>query len=232
MVVGVWLVAYASSTSSSSEPQETRCAKCLAVEQLHRDSAAELDEACKDDQSAAAPHELCSRPLQRAARRGCAELCTIAQIGAARLGTMPTTGQKVQLRVAKGLGTREYGSLRVSVITGAGERPPIAFDYSQSSFAHRWTRFAAHSSLMTVTANTSTPLHLGNGTTAHLSLPPQGAGVAGVLIADPCVRFSAVVAIQHCTFAERFQTSERTPKLLNAFMRRRNESAFWGVLVS
>jgi len=65
--------------------------------------------------------------------------------------------------------------------------------------------------------------------TATLSMPEQGAGVAGVLIADPCIRFASVTSLVDCNYAEIFQTSTRTPALLNAFVGH-NDTDFWGVL--
>jgi hypothetical protein len=134
----------------------------------------------------------------------------------------------VQLRVAKGLGTRPYGTLRVSVITKAADAPPAHFDFDYSEpFAHRWKQFALHSSLVSVTGS-SLNLTLGNTTTA-IGLPPQGAGVAGVLIADPCTRIGSLTSLGGCRYAEKFKTKDRTPALLNAFVGDAATS-FWGIL--
>lgn len=190
-----------------------RCGACLALEQ---------SSSCSDGASS----DLCSDAgLLRAAQSGC-----IASGACERPQEEDAAGasETVQLRVAKGLGTRHYNTLRVSVITAAKDKPPVAFDYS-SPFAHRWKQFAVHSSILSVVPGTPTPLNLGGGSNATLLLPKQGDGVAGVLIADPCVRFASVTSLVECNYAEKFKTRERTPKLLNAFIRHA-DTAFWGVL--
>jgi len=49
--------------------------------------------------------------------------------------------------------------------------------------------------------------------------------VAGVLIADPCVKGSEV----GCTYESKFKTTERLPKLLNAFVGGSNATDYWGI---
>ena len=135
-----------------------------------------------------------------------------------------------QLRVAKGLGTRDYGTLRISLITQHGEphKPgSMAWDYSEQ-FQHRWKQFDLHSSLVEV-AGASIDVPLGDGVVANVSLPHQGAGVAGVLIADPCVRRASVTGLAGCFYAGQFQTWDRTPALLNAFVGH-PDTDFWGIL--
>ena len=134
----------------------------------------------------------------------------------------------VQLRVSKGLGTRPYNTVRVSVITYHNATPPADFDYSEP-FRHRWPQYYLHSSLYTVpekTALLSLP-----SLNATIPLPPMGHGVVGVLIADPCVRFSSITSVTACKYAEKFKTSERTPALLNAFVGGQgNNTDYWGIL--
>ena len=123
----------------------------------------------------------------------------------------------VQLRVSKGLGTRPYNTVRVSVITYHNATPPADFDYSEP-FRHRWPQYYLHSSLYTVpekTALLSLP-----SLNATIPLPPMGNGVVGVLIADPCVRFSSITSVTACKYAEKFKTSERTPALRGTARRR------------
>ena len=108
----------------------------------------------------------------------------------------PPLNAAPQLRVANGLGTHAYGTLRVSLITAAHETPPTPFDHS-APFAHRWTHFALHSSLVRVVPGMPTPFQIGTET-ATLTLPLQGVGVAGVLIADPCTRFASITSLIDC----------------------------------
>jgi len=137
----------------------------------------------------------------------------------------------INLRVTKGVGTRPYASLRVSIVTNTTEPTPwISFDYS-AAFAHRWTSNTLHSSIVNATPGTRMRLPYGPNASefASLWLPEQGSGVAGVLIADPCVRLGSVTAMVACNHAKEFQTLERTPALLNAFLQH-DDTDYWGVL--
>ena len=130
----------------------------------------------------------------------------------------------VQLRVAKGFGTKEYGTLRISVISPAGSPPSTgASDYC-GTFRYKWTHNQLCSSIVNVTTPGATMNYTVAGTTTQISLPAQGAGVAGVLIADPCVGHSIVP----CTYGKSFKTTTRTPALLNAFVGR--DSDYWAIL--
>ena len=133
----------------------------------------------------------------------------------------PTTSP-VQLRVAKGFGTKPYGTLRVSVVTPkAGRVNSTGFDYCDQ-FQYKWKDNHLCSTVIEAAPGANLPFSAG-GLEEELWLPAQGAGVAGVLIADPCVAASKV----GCTFASRFQTTTRTPALLNAFVGR--DSDYWGI---
>jgi hypothetical protein len=131
----------------------------------------------------------------------------------------------LDIRVAKGFGTKSYGSLRVSVITQDNSNPTVngqPFDYS-APFKYRWTKNQLHSSVIDVAKNT-TSVNIA-GQTVNLHLPAQGTGVAGVLIADPCVSGSEV----GCTYEKKFQTTKRLPPLLNAFVGGSAATDFWGI---
>lgn len=126
----------------------------------------------------------------------------------------------VQLRVAKGFGTKPYNHLRVSVITPSSEPAPFDADYS-APFKYKWTNSALHSSV--VAAPSSGALSFLNTT---ITLPAQGAGVTGVLIADPCVAASRV----GCSFGRKFKTDDRTMALLNLFAGAQSDVSYWGIL--
>ena len=151
------------------------------------------------------------------------------------VAVLSQNGPPPQLRVSKGLGTRDYNTMRISLITEHGRKDdhntssssPWAWDYSER-FRHRWTQFDLHSSLVEVTGG-EMAVPLGGGVVANVSLPPRGAGIAGVLIADPCVRRSSVTGLAGCFYASLFETYERTPALLNAFVGHA-DTTFWGVL--
>ena len=186
------------------------CAACLFLEEHGADFCSRLD-ACH---------------LSKAARsKGChaSGVCSRVQAVVERAPASP-----VQLRVSKGHGSRPYSAVRVSVITPHGKPPPVAFDFS-GQFHHRWTEFALHSSVLTATPGSRTTLPLGPSTNSTLWLPAQGDGVAGVLIADPCARFASLTSEVGCRYAEQWRTAERTPALLNAFLRH-DDTVYWGVL--
>jgi len=64
---------------------------------------------------------------------------------------------------------------------------------------------------------------------AVVRLPKQGAGVAGVLIADPCVNSAHGRVWVPCSYGESLNTIERIPALLNAFVCD-NDTDYWGML--
>lgn len=130
------------------------------------------------------------------------------------------------LRVTKGFGTRGYNEVRISVITGA-EAPPARdfFDYSQR-FQHRWTDKFLHSSLKAASQGGETRFDVGANISVHL--PAQGAGIAGLLIADPCVNSPAGGNWVGCHFGEKFQTLERIPHLINVFTQH-EDIDFWSI---
>lgn len=152
-------------------------------------------------------------------------LCTvvIVALGPALLDAIfyrpPVAGASVakqpfDLRVTKGFGTRDYSEVRISLITQTSTPPsPEFFDYSEQ-FKYRWTDKFLHSSLKVVPAGGRTDFDVGANISVHL--PAQGAGVAGVLIADPCVNSEAGSWVD-CQFGDKYQTIERIPLLINAF---------------
>ena len=134
----------------------------------------------------------------------------------------------VQLRVAKGFGTKPYGTLRVSAITAAGEPAPFDGATYSEAFKYKWKHNALHSSVLSTPTGSkfSFPLQLhGNVSSTSLFVPKQGAGVAGVLIADPCVSGSKV----GCAFEKRFKTTDRTMELVDSFAKH-DDVSFWGIL--
>ena len=199
------------------------CGACLSLEKEQR---APAGCASAVDDWPEAFFQLCAPEVLQASKLGCvgSGLCP-------KLVTDVDTDalSPVQLRVSVGLGSRPYGTLRVSVITEWPHRsPPIKLDYS-APFEHRWRQFSLHSSLMRVQPGQETLLPLGWPNFARLRIPPQGAGVAALLIADPCVRFGSITTLAVCTYAEKFNTTVRTPALLNAFLKH-SDTDFWGVL--
>jgi len=160
-------------------------------------------------------------------QHGCVDHCDLDQAAALWPNRVNTT--TFDLRVSKGLGSKSYGSLRISVITRDKQKPIFnssEFDYN-GAFKYKWTENTLSSKMISVSAGL-TNVTIGS-TQITLQLPVQGAGVAGVLIADPCIRAGSLTALVSCTFAKKFQTSTRTPALLNAIMAHR-DTDYWGIL--
>eukprot|EP01063_Lacrimia_lanifica_P014172 TRINITY_DN20813_c0_g1_i1.p1 TRINITY_DN20813_c0_g1~~TRINITY_DN20813_c0_g1_i1.p1 ORF type:complete len:522 (+),score=168.85 TRINITY_DN20813_c0_g1_i1:53-1618(+) len=139
------------------------------------------------------------------------------------------TAAAPDVRVVKGFGTKPYDNVRVSVIAPASAPAATlngaAFDY-HGAFQYKWTGNAISSSMVKATDGEVLDI---NGASLKVTLPRQGDGVAGVLIADPCVASASVTSRVGCLFAKKFQTEARTPALLNLFGGDA-ETAFWGVL--
>lgn len=172
--------------------------------------------------------------LINASTRSCDAFCTDGALaeaaGMPRAAEVPRT---LNLRVSKGLGSRPYGTLRLSVVTSAGEEPPLlggrSFDYS-GGFRYRWTQYALHSSLVRVAPGAAPTLFDVGGTQVALSLPPSGEGTAGVLIADPCVSYASLRTLVGCAYGVRFRLAARLPELLHAFVGNASDVGYWGVL--
>mmetsp|Transcript_23151 Transcript_23151/g.65625 ORF Transcript_23151/g.65625 Transcript_23151/m.65625 type:complete len:494 (-) Transcript_23151:130-1611(-) len=132
----------------------------------------------------------------------------------------------LDVRVVKALGTRGYGQVRISLVSGSGIPPVLGFfDYS-ARFRYKWRQFFLHTTLKAITPGVPTTLETGVNLTVHV--PPQGAGVAGVIIGDPCVNSPTGKSFMHCEFGDRFRTIERLPALINAFVGDR-DTDFWGI---
>jgi hypothetical protein len=151
----------------------------------------------------------------------CKEHCA----GANTLGVAIDTAEP-DVRVTKGFGTKAYSQIRVSVVS-ASLSPPVEgfFDYS-ARFKHRWTNKYLHSAMKSVTPGKSVSLNV--GAKIDVKLPEQGSGVAGVLIADPCMGWGSITSLIGCTFGKRYQTNTRTVELLNTFVPD-DSTDFWGI---
>lgn len=156
------------------------------------------------------------------------------------------------VRVTKGFGSRGYDSIRVSVVTDSnGESAGTSGEAAASTavastiaavswiasysadFVWRWTQLHLRSGLVNMTSwdpeddAVTRTIDLGDGESIEVSLPKQGAGVRGVLIADPCTESTFV----RCTYGKVFETKERTPRLLEALVGdARNGISYWGIL--
>lgn len=139
-------------------------------------------------------------------------------------------GGFIDLRVAKGFGTRDYNQVRISVIS-TNATPPVDgfFKYSER-FKHKWTQFYLHSTLATVDERRlfDIPFET-SGARAQVHLPAQGAGVAGLFIADPCINSPTGRNYQRCPYGDKFETATRIPRLINAFAGN-VDTDYWAIL--
>mmetsp|Transcript_73808 Transcript_73808/g.175700 ORF Transcript_73808/g.175700 Transcript_73808/m.175700 type:complete len:507 (+) Transcript_73808:93-1613(+) len=157
---------------------------------------------------------------------GCDKFCTVLG-GSSEILRRPSSGMW-DLRVTKAFGTKDYDLVRISVISNSST-PPIAgfFDYS-GQFKYRWTENFLHTGLKKVTPGGESTFNLGEGASPiKVSLPARGAGVAGLLIADPCI--SAKSGWIGCAFGDKYQTSQRTPELISSFAEDKDTN-FWGII--
>ena len=131
----------------------------------------------------------------------------------------------VQLRVSKGLGTRPYNTVRVSVITYHNATPPADFDYSEP-FRHRWPQTSA---LLTVYRPRRRPC---SAAVAQRDDPAAADGQWRRGRAHRrLVRALLVDHLGHRVQIRREAATERTPALLNAFVGGQgNNTDYWGIL--
>jgi len=156
-----------------------------------------------------------------AAAAGCDAFCPPAAAAPA-----PVHATAPDVRVTKGFGTKAYDQVRISVISRSAAPPSAGFfDYS-AQFRYKWTDNYLHTALKTAVPGGAAAFDV--GAEVSVRLPSRGAGVAAVLIADPCVT-DGVLTWVFCKFGSRFQTKTRTPALINAFVPD-NSTDFWGIL--
>jgi hypothetical protein len=134
--------------------------------------------------------------------------------------------RSVDLRVTKGFGSKPYDQIRISVISNTSAAPAAGFfDYS-GQFKYKWSDKYLHSAMKAAKPGEATVFDV--GTNVQVRLPAQGAGVAGVLIADPCMEGGSITSLVGCWFGKKFQTYNRTVELINAFVPDQSTD-FWGI---
>jgi len=150
----------------------------------------------------------------------CSALCPVP------LPPRDTSDDTLEVRVVKGFGTKAYDQVRISVISGSST-PPVEdfFDYS-APFAYRWTDNNLHTAMKTAVPGESITFNVGSEIT--VKLPKQGAGTAGVLIADPCLGHGSWVGMIACLYARKFKTNDRVVGLINTFVAD-EATDFWGI---
>lgn len=131
----------------------------------------------------------------------------------------------VDVRVAKGYGSRGYDKLRISVVSdseavSAGEN---IFTYA-SQFKYRWTQNFLTTGLVTVVPGKE-QVYVINGVSINITIPSDNVGVRGVLIADPCFQSTWI----NCQYKDTFKTFDRVTQLLNAIFLH-DDISYWGIL--
>ena len=135
----------------------------------------------------------------------------------------PLQDQGLDLRIAKGLGSKGYEKVRISVVAPQQLIAP-GFNFSyQQPFRYRWTEHFLHSALVDAkvgknvfrianhTVQAAGPT-MRPATRRQVDLPSEEAGVRAVFWSDPCFSSKWI----KCAYAEKFQTFPRSIEMLNA----------------
>eukprot|EP00937_MAST-01D_sp_MAST-1D-sp2_P006156 g6156.t1 len=200
-------------------------------------------------------HAFNSTALRRHLRAGGGERALLSTCVAAGFCAAPAAdadadadaggGGAIEVRVTPAHGTKEYGLVRVSVVSNGTLPAGVdagAFDYS-APFKYKWTGNTLLSKMVALApasgaggngsgSGFAAQVPLGTGPAAAavaVSLPAQGAGVSGLLLGDPCVSKGSITSLVACQYAGKFQTLTRTPALINAIMAG-GGTDFWALL--
>tara|TARA_B110000208_G_scaffold167494_1_gene206988 strand:- start:643 stop:1959 length:1317 start_codon:yes stop_codon:yes gene_type:complete len=134
-------------------------------------------------------------------------------------------------RVTKGVGSRGYGAIRVSVVTNETGPPqlPWPFPYS-SSFQYRWVDLQLHSTLLeNVAPSEGVTIHAGDET-LHVKLPRATDGIRAIIFGDPCTSNAFKFPHKHptaCWPGVQSKTATHLPALLNLAA---SSIDAWGIL--
>jgi hypothetical protein len=141
--------------------------------------------------------------------------------------TAPAADDSLDVRVALGHIHRGYGNLRVSVVDNDAAKHDQAFldffEYNEP-FKYFWTDKTLHTTVKAITPGQEQIWKAGTELTLNVTLPPQGKGVRGFVVADPCFSSEYV----HCLHADEWKIFERLPKMLNAGLESDND--FWMII--
>jgi len=125
-------------------------------------------------------------------------------------GANATPATELEIRVTKGLGSKGYEMVRLSVVASSPDvAPDFPFSY-RGQFKYRWTQNYLLSSLLSLQPGENT-FRLA-GQSIKIDLPAEDSGIRGFFVSDPCFSSKYVV----CSYSSTFQTLERSTKLLNA----------------
>mmetsp|Transcript_10997 Transcript_10997/g.16760 ORF Transcript_10997/g.16760 Transcript_10997/m.16760 type:complete len:515 (-) Transcript_10997:175-1719(-) len=134
----------------------------------------------------------------------------------------PSSEPSLDIRVSKAYGSRGYNNIRLSVISNQTVESEY-FTYSKQ-FQHRWTQYYLNSGIASVKSGEKTKFTIA-GEDFEVYMPPQGDGVRGVIIADPCFTSEFII----CVYAKKFKMFEHLTELLNA-INAHDDVQYWNIL--
>lgn len=116
----------------------------------------------------------------------------------------------LNVRVTKGMYTRGYEKIRLSVITRDSAKPSgVSWDYS-SQFTYKWQDNWIHTSVVDAVPGGSKSWTI-NGETVTVKMPAENKGQRGILFADPCFTGSSCC----CKYAKERWIFNRHTDMLN-----------------
>lgn len=161
------------------------------------------------------------------------------------------------VKVSPGMGSRGYGYVRISLVTSRSlnesekfvtvlsnssmgtQNQSFPYSYSEP-FQYRWTD--KHLSTLVLSPSDLTGINLEENRTATfpitstvqvanetltIRIPPQGSGVRGVMIADPCISSEFL----YCIYETRMEIGRKLSTFLNlAFGHEKQDLHYWQIL--
>eukprot|EP01038_Epipyxis_sp_PR26KG_P010933 gene10933-14677_t len=128
----------------------------------------------------------------------------------------------IDVRVTKALGNKGYNKIRLTAISNQTLKSDY-FSYT-SQFKYRWTSKYLSTGIVDVIPGETSKFDL-FGKNIEINLPLQGAGVRGVILADPCFQSEWI----NCLYKDEFQMFNHTIELLNA-MFVHDDMHYWQIL--
>jgi hypothetical protein len=116
----------------------------------------------------------------------------------------------IDIRIAKGMGSRGYNKVRISVISNTTIDSDI-FTY-KSQFKYRWTQNYLSSGIIDVNDGINDITIAGQS--IQIKLPSKGSGVRGIIIADPCITSQWI----KCDYEDNFKMFDHLTGILKPFL--------------
>jgi len=120
----------------------------------------------------------------------------------------------LDLRVTRGLGTKGYNKMRVSVVTQTYSIfDDFEFQY-KDKFQYRWHQNYLYSSLIDVEPGKDNHLTIA-GNSINIRIPEQNKGTRGLLFADPCIMYNSCC----CKNADNWHNLDKGTDFINEVMK-------------